>query len=257
MEGQLYSKILGQGKPLIILHGFLGMSDNWKTLGSKFAEEGFEVHLVDQRNHGRSFHSDQFSYELLTEDLLRYCKYHQLEDLSIIGHSMGGKTAMLFATTHRELVEKLVVVDISPKYYPVHHQTILNGLLSIDFNITKSRKEADEQLSRYIPELGIRQFLLKNIYWKEKEELAFRFDLNALNDNIEEIGKALPQEAVYPNETLFVKGEKSEYITADDQQLIQKHFPQASISVVQGAGHWVQAENPKMFFEITSEFLKR
>ncbi|MBC9797959.1 alpha/beta fold hydrolase [Sinomicrobium weinanense] len=253
---QLYSKILGQGKPLIILHGFLGMSDNWKTLGNQYAQNGFEVHLIDQRNHGRSFHSDAFSYELMVEDLHRYCREHQLNQIDLIGHSMGGKTAMLFATTYPEMVEKLIVADISPKYYPVHHQTILNGLLSIDFNVTKSRKEADEQLSRYIPELGIRQFLLKNIYWKDKEELAFRFNLTALNDNIEEVGKALPEDAVFNKETLFVKGGKSEYITPQDEPLIKKHFPEAAVSTIDNAGHWVQAESPKMFFETTLQFLK-
>src|SRR5690606_13377307 len=127
---------------------------------------------------------------------------------------------------------------------PVHHQTILNGLLSIDFKTTKSRKEADEQLARYIPELGVRQFLLKNIYWKDKDELAFRFNLTALNDNIEEIGKALPDNARYEGKTLFIKGGQSEYITAQDETLIRQHFPEASVSAIPGAGHWVQAENP-------------
>ncbi|MGS2738453.1 alpha/beta fold hydrolase [Sinomicrobium sp. M5D2P17] len=253
---ELYSKITGQGNPLIILHGFLGMSDNWKTLGNQYAENGFEVHLIDQRNHGRSFHSNQFSYELLIEDLHRYCLNHKLEKITLIGHSMGGKTAMLFATTYPEMVEKLIIADISPKYYPVHHQTILNGLLSIDFKTTKSRKEADEQLARYIPELGVRQFLLKNIYWKDKDELAFRFNLTALNDNIEEIGKALPDNAVYKGKTLFIKGGNSEYITTQDESLIFQHFPEASVSAIPNAGHWVQAENPKKFFDITFGFLK-
>lgn len=252
---QLYSKISGQGKPLIILHGFLGMSDNWNTLGNQYAENGFEVHLIDQRNHGRSFHSDAFSYELLTEDLYRYCTEHQLNQVNIIGHSMGGKTAMFFATTYPEMVEKLIVADISPKYYPVHHQTIINGLLSVDFNVIKTRKEADEQLSKYISEQGIRQFLLKNIYRPDREELAFRFNLNALNDQIEEIGKALPEDAVFPKKTLFIKGGRSEYITQQDEPLIKKHFPDAEISTIDNAGHWVQAENPKMFFNTTIEFL--
>ncbi|RAV30428.1 alpha/beta fold hydrolase [Sinomicrobium soli] len=253
----LHSKILGQGAPLIILHGFLGMSDNWKTLGSRYAEDGFEVHLVDQRNHGRSFHSGNFSYDLLAEDLKNYCEEKKLSSVNIIGHSMGGKTAMLFATRYPGMTEKLVVVDISPKYYPVHHQTILNGLLSIDFGVTGTRKEADEQLARYVPENGVRQFLLKNIYRKDRDELGFRFNLTALNDRIEEIGRALPDDAVYNGNTLFIKGENSEYITPQDEALIQKHFPKAGISVIPGAGHWIQAEQPALFFSVSSEFLKR
>ena len=101
---QLHSNILGQGKPFVILHGFLGMSDNWKTLGNQFSDAGFEVHLVDQRNHGRSFHDELFNYEVLVEDLKNYCESHQLEDIVLLGHSMGGKTAMLFATIYPELV---------------------------------------------------------------------------------------------------------------------------------------------------------
>jgi len=106
----LHSKIIGEGTSLIILHGFLGMSDNWKTLGNKYAEEGFQVHLVDQRNHGRSFHANEFSYDLMVEDLLVYYQYHKIDNARIIGHSMGGKTAMLFAVKHPELVTRLLAI---------------------------------------------------------------------------------------------------------------------------------------------------
>jgi esterase len=118
----LYSKIEGEGKPLLILHGFLGMSDNWKTIGAQFAADGYQVHLLDMRNHGKSFHSDSFSYELMAKDVLEYCEGNNLEKVSIIGHSMGGKTAMLFATSYPNMVEKLIVADIGPKFYPQHHQ---------------------------------------------------------------------------------------------------------------------------------------
>jgi len=113
---ELYSNILGQGKPFIFLHGFLGMSDNWKTLGTKFSEEGYEVHLLDQRNHGRSFHSDDFNYEVMVEDLKHYCDSHNLTDVILLGHSMGGKVAMLFAVEYPELVSKLIIADISPRF---------------------------------------------------------------------------------------------------------------------------------------------
>ena len=159
----LYSNILGTGKPFIFLHGFLGMSDNWKTLGTKFSELGYEVHLIDQRNHGRSFHSDDFNYDLLVDDLKSYIEAHQLKDIVLLGHSMGGKTAMLFAVKYPEFLDKLIIVDISPRYYPTHHEDILKGLSSLDFDILESRGEAEEQLKRYVSDFGTRQFLLKNL----------------------------------------------------------------------------------------------
>ena len=122
---KLHSQILGSGKPFVILHGFLGMSDNWKTLGLRWSEAGYEVHLLDQRNHGRSFHSNEFSYEVMSEDLKKYCDEHILNEIILLGHSMGGKVAMQFAVTFPEMVTKLIVTDIGPKAYPPHHQDIL------------------------------------------------------------------------------------------------------------------------------------
>ena len=146
----LHSNIIGEGKPFVILHGFLGMSDNWKTLGLQFAEQNFQIHLVDQRNHGHSFHSEEFNYDVLVEDLKHYCDEHQLENIILLGHSMGGKTAMLFATKYPELVSKLLIADISPRFYPIHHDGILNGLSALNFDAIKSRGEADTLLSGYI-----------------------------------------------------------------------------------------------------------
>ena len=145
----LHSNIIGEGKPFVILHGFLGMGDNWKTLGSQFSEQGFQVHLVDQRNHGRSFHDDEFNYEVLVEDLKHYCDAYKLSEIVLLGHSMGGKTAMLFATLYPEIVSKLLVADISPRFYPIHHDAILNGLSELDFDTIKTRGEADKILSNY------------------------------------------------------------------------------------------------------------
>ena len=142
----LHSKILGSGQPLLILHGFLGMSDNWKTLGNKYAEN-FEVHLIDQRNHGRSFHSPDFTYTLLVDDLKNYIEYYKLENCILLGHSMGGKTAMQFALTHPGLLTKLIVADIAPKTYPAHHQYILKALSEVDFSIQKTRKDIEFTLS--------------------------------------------------------------------------------------------------------------
>lgn len=251
----LHSNILGKGKPLVILHGFLGMSDNWKTLGKQFAEHNFEVHLIDQRNHGRSFHDNAFSYEVLSEDLKQYCLYHNLEDISLLGHSMGGKTAMLFAANYPEMISKLIVADIAPRFYPVHHDAILEGLSSLDFKTIKSRGEADKLLSHYVPEFGTRQFLLKNLYWIEKGKLALRVNLDVLKENVAEVGEALPNYLGFKKATLFLRGDRSEYISLEDEQGIKAQFPEARIETISDAGHWLHAENPEAFFNSVIEFI--
>ena len=255
-EEILHSNILGEGKPLVILHGFLGMSDNWKSLGRQFADSGFQVHLVDQRNHGRSFWSNDFNYELLVEDLKRYCEAHQLEEVILLGHSMGGKTAMLFATLYPDMVSKLLVADISPRFYPVHHDLILEGLSALDFNVLQSRNEADTVLKDYISDFGTRQFLLKNLYWVEKGKLGLRVNLEVLKHEVAEIGESLPTFAVFDKETLFLRGDRSEYIGIDDENIIKNHFPKAKIVTIANSGHWLHAENPKAFFEAVLKFIK-
>ena len=252
----LHSKIIGQGEPLLILHGFLGMSDNWKTLGNRFASI-YEVHLIDQRNHGRSFHADEFSYEVLADDLSNYIEHHNLGKVNLLGHSMGGKTVMLFAVTHPEKVNKLIVADIAPKFYPNHHEAILEGINAIDFSKQQSRTEIEDALKNYIPELGIRQFLLKNVYRKKNEQLAFRFNLQSLIANYDEVGVPLPSLTHFDGETLFLKGENSGYITESDTNLITAHFTKAEVVTVKNAGHWLHAENPNDFYDYVVSFLEK
>jgi len=251
----LHSNIFGKGKPFVILHGFLGMGDNWKTLARQFSESNFEMHLIDQRNHGRSFHSDDFDYDLMAEDLKQYRDKHNLKDIILLGHSMGGKTAMLFAAKYPELVSKLIVADISPRYYPVHHDAILGGLNSLDFLEIKSRGQADKALSHYVQEPGIRMFLLKNLYWVEKGQLGLRINLEALTEHVSEVGEALPIHATFEKDSLFLRGDRSEYIGDRDEAIIKRHFPNSEIKTISNAGHWLHAENPKDFFEAVTNFI--
>ncbi|MDI1316088.1 alpha/beta fold hydrolase [Flavobacterium sp.] len=252
----LNSRIEGQGKPLLILHGFLGMSDNWKSFGPLYAAEGFQVHLIDLRNHGKSFHSDEFNYMVLSNDVLEYCQQKNLAKVSLIGHSMGGKVAMLFATTHPELVDKLIVADIGPKYYAPHHDDILAGLNAIDFTTKPDRTQVEEILYPFIPDFGTRQFLMKNLYWVEPGQLAFRFNLAVFNAKIESIGEALPEANHFDKPTLFIRGGNSRYILDTDLPEIKKQFPNFKLATINNVGHWLHAENPKLFFEETAKFLK-
>ena len=253
----LHSNIIGEGKPFVILHGFLGMGDNWKTLATQFAEDGYALHLVDQRNHGRSFHSDEFNYDILATDLKAYCDHHGFDNIILLGHSMGGKTAMKFAVKFPEIVEKLIIADIAPKYYAPHYQQILEGLAALSNNpdALKSRGDADEFMAQYIKDWGTRQFLLKNLYWKKDKTLALRMNLEVLSSNPEAIGEALELDEIYNGEVLFLRGSKSNYIQDDDFELVKKHFPHSTIQTISDAGHWLHAENPKDFYQNVVKFL--
>ncbi len=251
----LFSKIEGSGKPLLILHGFLGMSDNWKSLGTQFAVD-FQVHMLDLRNHGRSLHSDDFSYEIMAQDVYEYCQEHNLSSINSIGHSMGGKVAMLLATSHPELVDKLIVADIGPKFYPQHHQDILAGLNAVDFSIQPSRSDVEAIMAKFVPDFGTRQFLMKNLFWKEPGQLAFRFNLAVFNKKMDEIGVALPQSARFLKPTLFIRGGNSKYILNSDFEDIKEHFPDSSIETIPNVGHWLHAENPAEFYQKVTSFLK-
>lgn len=253
----LYSKVTGEGKPLIILHGFLGMSDNWKTLSVKYAESSLQVHALDLRNHGRSFHSDEFNYEVMMEDVVRYCKHNELTDVFLMGHSMGGKVAMKLACHYPDLVSKLIVADMSPKGYKPHHQSIMQALNAVDFTVQTTRNEIEDKIREYIDDEGVVQFLMKNVYRQTPDKLAFRFNLAAFNADDRAIGEALKQDEIYGGPTLFLKGEKSDYITKEDETLIPKHFKNAVIQIVSNAGHWLHAENPDEFYQLTIDFIKK
>jgi len=233
----------------------LGMGDNWKTLAKQFSNLGFQVHLVDQRNHGRSFHDSEFNYEVLAADLKQYCSHHTINNMVLLGHSMGGKTAMLFAALYPELISKLIVADISPRFYPVHHDAIMEGLCSLNFEEISSRKEAEIQLSNYVSDAGTRQFLLKNIYRISPSVLGLRINLKVLKTNVSEVGEALPSNLNFQKDTLFLRGDKSEYISTQDEALIKHQFPTAVVKTISNAGHWLHAENPVEFFNSVCTFI--
>jgi len=251
----LHSTIIGEGEPIVILHGFLGMSDNWKTLGTQYAKNGYEVHLVDQRNHGRSFWSEEFDYTILADDVKRYLEHHALSEVSILGHSMGGKTAMTFACTYPEHLTQLLIADIAPKFYPPHHQYIIDALTSLSMDEITSRNQADFLLAEHLHDWGIRQFLLKNLHWIEKGRLAFRFNLDVLSERMEEIGEGIGSTDMYQGPTLFLRGSRSEYIHTEDLTEIKRHFPKARLETIDDAGHWLHAENPVQFIEKTLDFM--
>lgn len=250
---KLFSQIHGEGEVLIIIHGLFGMSDNWQSLGRKWSKS-YQVHLLDMRNHGRSPHSDDFSYELMADDLLEYLDDHAIEKANILGHSMGGKVAMLFAVLNPERTERLIVADIAPKPYKPHHQEIIAALEGLDLSQIEKRSDAAERFDSSLAP-GVRQFLLKNLHWAEKNRMAWRFNLPVIAREIQKVGEGLAPNAYYDGPTLFLRGGNSWYIKDDDIDLILEHYPQATLITIDNAGHWLHAEQPKDFFESVNDFL--
>lgn len=253
---KLFYRTFGEGQPFFILHGLFGQSDNWNTLAKQIAEQGFAVYTVDQRNHGLSPHSDQWDYPSMSADLKELMDDLKVKNCILLGHSMGGKTAMQFALEHEELLNKLIVADMAPRYYPPHHQLVLRGLQAVDFKSIKTRKEAEAILTRYIDDYGTKQFLLKNIYWKENGEMAWRFNLEVISREIENSGKAIATDHICEVPALFIRGERSDYVMDSDIPEIQEIFPRSYVETVNDSGHWIHAEQPAAFLKAVLDFVK-
>lgn len=251
---KLHFRTLGDGEPLMIMHGVFGSSDNWQTLGKEFAEK-FKVYLIDLRNHGKSPHSDEFNYEVMAEDVVSLMKDEQIRNAHVLGHSMGGKVAMSLATRYPDKIKKLVIVDIAPKHYPPHHQEIFEGFRSVNLSSLKSRQEADEQMASVISNVGVRQFILKNLERNNDGTFSWKLNIDAIEKGAEEVGAGLEAEVHFSGDTLFIGGGKSDYILDEDHDMIRSFFPKAKILTIKGAGHWVHAEKPDELKEAVLGFL--
>lgn len=244
---------MGSGRPLLILHGLFGSLDNWKSLGNKFAED-FEVYLIDQRNHGKSPHSDVMNYQAMASDLEEFVHDHFLRGVFVLGHSMGGKTVMNFAQ-HCDLVDKIVIADIAPRAYEPHHNNLVRAMEKIDLSKVNERTEVDDLLKSDIPTPSIRQFLMKNLYWKEKGKLDWKINLPVLKKNMLTIAGEI-EDQVVDTPTLFIRAESSPYISETDYPAIKAQFPNSEIVLMPKVGHWLHAENPQLFYDLVKGFLK-
>lgn len=251
---KLHFKKFGAGDPVLILHGLFGMSDNWINIAKNLSRE-YLVYVLDMRNHGRSPHVDDFTYSHMVEDVYEFLTDFNHRQVSIIGHSMGGKTAMKFAMEYAHRINKLVIIDISPKKYPVFHKEIIDGLLAVDINNVSSREEADTQLAGHVSDKRIRQFLLKNIYRKEDASYAWRINLAAITKNITEISCEIVSKTPFEQPTLFIKGGESQYILPADEKQIQQQFSNSRIITIPKTSHWVHSEAPEEVYGLIKDFL--
>jgi len=251
---QLYHRNEGRGEPLIVLHGLLGSSDNWRAMSQRLAQH-FAVYSLDLRNHGRSPHAAEMNYPLMAGDVREFVEAHGLKRVFLLGHSMGGKVAMQFAVNYPAQVEKLVIVDIAPKTYPPSQRPLLAALRALDLEAIGSFAEADAALKPAIPETAMRQFLLKNLSRDEAGAFRWRIGLGAIWENYDSLIQAVSIERPFEKPTCFIRGGRSDFIADADSALIRRAFPRARIETIEGAGHWVQSEAPEQFYRAVSGFL--
>lgn len=249
----LHTEITGQGQAIVLIHGLFGSYENLGVIARALAGQ-WQVVNLDMRNHGRSDWHDSMSYALMAEDVKDTLDHLGLEQVILLGHSMGGKIAMEFALRYPDRVNKLILADISPVQNRPRHHEILSALDSIDLNNLQSRQQAEQQLALSINETGVRQFLLKSLY-KENEQFRWRFNIKALIANYQQLLEAPPSKGPYTGPTLFIKGADSDYLLPEHQSLIQQLFPQSKAKVIMGTGHWLHAEKPVAFAKIVTDFL--
>ncbi len=244
--------------PIVILHGLFGMSDNWVTIGRRMAEENFNVFIPDQRNHGRTGHSSVHNYEAMVDDLLGFLDDKGIQKVSLLGHSMGGKTIMQFASDYPERVSKMVVADIGPmaSRHGENHKSIISALLKLDLKSFDNRRDAVEAMKHLIKNDSLRHFLLKNLYWKDRGNLGWRINLEAIHDNLQEIFRGVEPYAPLEIPVLFLRGGASDYVQDSHMPEILKSFPQAILRTLAGASHWLHAEKPDDFIREVLFFLK-
>lgn len=252
---QLFFREQGQGQPMVIMHGVFGSSDNWLTQ-SKMLSQHYRVMSLDLRNHGQSPHDNTFDYPSMANDLMLFIKEHKLESPIVVGHSMGGKVAMNFAVAHPDMLEKLIVVDISPRPYKLEHYVIMDGLKAIPIERITSRTEADEALTPFVPEPDVRQFLLKNLQRKPEGGFTWKINLPVIDKNLSNIGLDLQFPGKFEKPTLFVRGGRSKYVRDEDMTRIKEVFPKAELETLD-TGHWVQAEKPKEFVDLVLRWLNQ
>ncbi|MGF1533478.1 MAG: alpha/beta fold hydrolase [Bernardetiaceae bacterium] len=247
-----FKKFGDTGPPLVILHGLLGSLDNWLTLGRRWADH-FQVYLVDQRNHGRSPHTEAFGYPEMAADLRAFLEDQALDCPYLIGHSMGGKTLMQYAVQYPQDCRRMVVVDIAPKQYPIHHDHIMTSLKSLPIKAFSSRQEAEDALAQHITEPDVRLFLLKNLYRDADKSFAWRMNLDVLSRSLPTI--SVPVRSEHPVEVplLFIGGERSNYLSPSDMPAIRELFPQSELRMYP-TGHWVHAELPDRLYEDVLDF---
>jgi pimeloyl-ACP methyl ester carboxylesterase len=251
---ELNYKVFGDvGEDIIIIHGLLGSLDNFQTIAKQLSET-YRVWLLDMRNHGRSFHSEEMNYEVMVEDVHEFMKSHQLAHAHLIGHSMGGKVAMNFALTYPELVNDLIIIDIGPKKYEGDHQVILKTMKDISLNDFSERSEIEEKISEKIHSQKIVQLMMKNL-GRDQNTFFWKPNVEVILKNYRLLMDTMPKHQIFNGKTVFIKGENSDYIEVDELEDFRKYFSEAQMMIVPNSGHWVHADQPEVFLQLLFKIL--
>ena len=255
---KLFFRKFGSGQPVVILHGLFGLSDNWVTFARQLGEH-YAVYVPDLRNHGQSPHSTVFDFSSLENDITELVEEIGSDRIFLIGHSLGGKTAMFFALHHPEIVRKLVIVDISLRKSPPdsEHQLLLNAMMDVDFSEANSRSDVEKQLQQTVKSQKLRQFLMKNVYWRDRHSLDWRLNLRAINENLMSVFEGVDVSGSYPGPALFIRGGSSEYVRDSDLDDLKMKFPGSELETIANASHWVHADAPGEFYSLVKNFLDR
>jgi esterase len=244
----------GAGRPLVILHGLFGSSDNWAAIAPKLAGQ-FHIFALDLRNHGQSPHSDELTYPMMARDVVEFLDGQGLERVAVLGHSMGGKTTMQLALDFPERVKRLIVADIAPRAYALEYEAYFRGMLALDLKKFKSRLQMEEVLAPAVPNLVIRRFLLKNLGHNPDGSYFWKINLVGIHKNYPHICEAISSGKSYDKPALFLSGGKSNYVSEADRPSILKLFPNARFEIIPQAGHWMHADAPEEFVAKVSQFL--
>ena len=245
---------LGQGEHLLLIHGLFGSLENLNMV-AKSLSQNYCVTSVDVRNHGNSFHAEGMSYAALAQDIINLLDHLDINSCHILGHSMGGKIAMQIALSHSNRVNKLIIADIAPAEYPAHHLSIIAGLQAMDLAKAENRKDLDSQLAKYVDNMGVRQFLLRNVVRDSQNQFKFKCNINNIEQGYSDVMQQVESENNFVSETLFIKGGNSDYILPEHQSSILSLFPSAKAKIIQGAGHWLHAEKTAAFNRTVADFL--
>jgi pimeloyl-ACP methyl ester carboxylesterase len=253
---RLHYELQGEGRPLVVLHGFLGSSDNWRAMRKRFAAT-YKVFCLDLRNHGSSPHSTSMNYGVMADDLREFLLDQGLSQVSLLGHSMGGKVAMQFASESPEAIEKLVIVDIGPKAYPPIHRLLLQAMQTLELSGLKTYGQAEAALGAAIAHSALSKFVIKNLTRDPNGAFQWRIGLDELAANYDELIKAPAILNRFDEPTCFIRGALSRFIENQDFAAIRDYFPLAEFHTVPNAGHWVHINAPEEFHRIVDEYLRR